>query len=101
MMFRVTKCEHGIDMCQQQCLICTKDRLIEELEARLYRKDKRVKTWKRLCDELEAENEKLRAVVKAVSEVNAEIWAEDAGGYDPAWSDVEDALAALQETDDE
>jgi hypothetical protein len=40
-------------------------------------------------------------VAVAADAVKAEIWAADAGGYDPAWFDVDNALDKLREVGDE
>jgi len=53
-------------------------------------------------ERLTADNAKLRAVVEAVKVLAQTIdaWADDAGGYDPQWFRVEEALAALEGQDD-
>ena len=52
-------------------------------------------------ERLTAENKLLNDVYEAAKRVNAEVWADDAGGYDPAWFEVEEAIAAVQEGKDD
>ena len=63
------------------------------------------KTYSKAADEIErlqAENKLLNDVYEAAKRVNAEVWADDAGGYDPAWFEVEEAIAdVLEGKDDE
>jgi len=85
---------------------------VKGLEADVKRLDKQIESLQQkvhLCagyDALVAENTVMRkalkrmlAVVEAAEELaeQAETWAEDAGGYAPAWFDVEAALAALED----
>ena len=49
-------------------------------------------------ERLQSRNELLEVVVEAAKELAKSVddWAADAGGYDPAWFLVEDALAAVK-----
>jgi hypothetical protein len=49
-------------------------------------------------ERLTALNVELEAAVQAVKRIDAEGWADDAGGYDPAWFDVLDALAQIDKS---
>ena len=53
------------------------------------------------CRKLEHRIEELEGLLAATKALAKEVdsWAEDAGGYAPAWFDVEDALKALDADD--
>ena len=71
---------------------------IEKLQAEIYRKNERIKAWKKSSDEHEAENEKMLAVVEAARKLNFLNQRRTIEPFDFRF--LNQALAALDEDDD-